>query len=50
MSERQWRDVLGGLRVHEGSLDDAYLERWAADLDLAELLTRARAAALESGG
>ena len=41
-SERQWRDVLGVLQVQAGRLDDAYLDRWAADLGVADLLRRAR--------
>ena len=44
-SERQWRDVLGVMRVMEGRLDQAYLERWAAELGVASLLERARAEA-----
>ena len=45
ISERQWLDVLGVLRVHEGTLDDPYLDRWAGELGLSELLSRARDAA-----
>jgi hypothetical protein len=44
-SDRQWGDVLGVLRVQAGRLDDAYLDRWAADLGVADLLAKARAAA-----
>jgi hypothetical protein len=44
-SDRQWGDVLGVLRVQAGRLDDAYLDHWAADLGVADLLTTARAAA-----
>lgn len=42
VSDRQWSDVLGVLRVQAGRLDEAYLDRWAADLNLADLLARAR--------
>jgi hypothetical protein len=46
-SEQQFRDVLGVLQVQAGRLDDAYLDRWAADLGVADLLARARR---EAGG
>jgi hypothetical protein len=41
-SERQWTDILGVLEVQAGRLDEAYLDRWAADLGVADLLARAR--------
>ena len=41
-SERQWRDVLGVLQVQAGRLDDAYLDHWAADLGVTDLLNRVR--------
>ena len=40
-SERQWNDVLGVLRVQGKAIDLEYLERWAADLGVANLLERA---------
>jgi hypothetical protein len=44
-SEKQWRDVLGVLKVQRDSLDFAYLTQWAAQLDLTELVQQAIAAA-----
>ncbi len=41
-SERQWLDVLGVLRVQAGRLDEAYLDLWAAELGVADLLADAR--------
>lgn len=40
-SERQWTDVLGILRVQGTALDFAYLEYWAAELEVRDLLARA---------
>ena len=42
-SDRRWGDILGVLRVQAGRLDEAYLDRWAADLGVADLLAKARA-------
>jgi len=41
VSDRQWNDVLGVLKVQALSLDLAYLRRWAAELGLTGLLDRA---------
>jgi len=41
ISERQWTDVLGVMKFQAGSLDRAYLEKWAAELRVADLLERA---------
>jgi hypothetical protein len=41
VSDRQWRDVLGVLKVQAEALDRAYLRDWAQRLDLTELLRRA---------
>ena len=41
VSERQWRDVLGVLKVQGDRLDLAYLRRWAVRLEITDLLARA---------
>jgi hypothetical protein len=41
VSERQWRDVLGILRVAGKHLDGSYLSLWAGELNVADLLDRA---------
>jgi hypothetical protein len=46
-SDRQWRDVLGVLRIQGDRLDLDYLRRMAATLDLTDLLSRARREATE---
>jgi hypothetical protein len=44
-SERQWRDVVGILRVHGDAMDTSYLDETARELDLRSLLDDARHAA-----
>jgi len=41
VSDRQWNDILGVLKVQGTHLDMAYLKRWAANLKVADLLERA---------
>ena len=41
VSDLQWRDVLGILKMQAGSLYEAYLHRWAAEEGLQDLLDRA---------
>lgn len=40
VSDRQWNDVLGILKVQRGRLDIGYLQDWACELNLADLLKR----------
>ncbi|MBC6479285.1 MAG: hypothetical protein EBE86_010615 [Hormoscilla sp. GUM202] len=41
MSDRQWRDILGVLKVQGESLDLEYLTDWAKMLELEEMMTQA---------
>lgn len=43
-SGRQFEDAVTVLEVKAGELDDEYLDRWAGELGVRELLDRARAA------
>jgi hypothetical protein len=42
VSENQWRDVIGILRIQGGRLDVEYLEKWAEELGISDLLLQAR--------
>ena len=42
VSDRQWRDILGVMRVQSTQLDFHYLEQWAMMLNVDDLLARAR--------
>jgi hypothetical protein len=42
VSENQWRDVIGILKVHAERLDFGYLQEWAEALSISDLLLRAR--------
>jgi hypothetical protein len=37
-SDQQWRDIQAILRVQGNALDTAYLQRWAGELGVANLL------------
>ena len=41
VSDRQWNDILGVLKVQGTNLDMLYLHRWATALEVADLLQRA---------
>jgi hypothetical protein len=40
-SERQWKDILGVLRVQKGSLDFEYMYLWAIQINVNDLLHQA---------
>lgn len=42
ISDRQWSDILGVLRVQAGKLDETYLDHWANELSLNDLWQRVR--------
>ncbi len=41
VSERQWRDIIGVLKVQSGRLEIEYLRQWAVFLGVSQLLERA---------
>jgi hypothetical protein len=41
VSERQWTDVMGVLKVQKGHLDMSYLHHWAEELGLTDLFAQA---------
>ncbi|NQU23602.1 MAG: hypothetical protein HQ567_20155 [Candidatus Nealsonbacteria bacterium] len=41
VSDAQWRDVIGVLKVQEATLDRSYLRKWATELAVADLLDKA---------
>jgi len=44
-SQQQWKDVLGMLTTRQERLDEAYLQKWAVQLQVTDLLLRAQAEA-----
>ena len=47
ISERQWLDLVGVLKVQAGAIDLAYVRHWATVIDVADLVERAILAARE---
>lgn len=45
IAQRQWEDVLGVVRLQSTALDRGYLDQWARELGVADLLARALAEA-----
>jgi hypothetical protein len=41
ISDKQWNDILGVIKVQQDTLDRAYLEKWAAELSVSDLLAKA---------
>ncbi len=41
VSERQWRDILGVIKARAEGLDLVYLQKWAAELQVVDLLEQA---------
>jgi hypothetical protein len=41
VSDRHWRDILGILKTQAGTLELDYLQKWAKELKVADLLERA---------
>lgn len=41
-SDQQWADILAVLKIQAGKLETAYLDKWAPDLAVTDLLARAR--------
>ncbi len=40
--DQQWKDILGVLKVQRGKLDETYFDYWAAELNVSDLLAKAR--------
>ncbi len=49
ISDRQWQDILGILKVQKGRLDFVLLRDWAVQIGVADLLERATAEAKRNG-
>jgi len=41
VSEREWLDVIGVIKVQSNNLDTEYLQKWGDNLGLSELITKA---------
>jgi hypothetical protein len=42
VSQNQWRDAIGIMKVQAGRLDAGYLQKWAEELGISDLWLRAR--------
>jgi hypothetical protein len=42
ISDRQWNDIVQVLEIQDGSLDEAYLEKWTSHFGLLDLLREAQ--------
>ena len=42
VSDRQWQDIIGIIKVQGDLLDISYLRYWTAELELSDLLEQAR--------
>jgi len=42
ISDKQWNDILGVMKVQQDALDRAYLEKWAVELGVHDLLLKAQ--------
>ncbi len=42
VSDKQWGDVLGVMKTQTDRLDAAYLDKWAPEIGVKDLLDRAR--------
>ncbi|ETR65530.1 MAG: hypothetical protein OMM_14105, partial [Candidatus Magnetoglobus multicellularis str. Araruama] len=40
ISDRQWNDILGVIKVQKNLLDTGYLEQWASKLNIKHLLIK----------
>ena len=49
ISDRQWRDAVGVIKIQAGGLDLEYLRLWAGRLGVSDLLARAQEPEPESG-
>ncbi len=43
VSDKQWADILGVLKTQGATIDAAYLDKWAAEIGVKDLLDRVRA-------
>jgi hypothetical protein len=50
VSENQWRDVIGILKVQAGHLEMGYLRKWAEEIGVSDLLAKASREAEGGGG